>query len=580
VVSVCVPEPGSGADKQVSSTSCARCRARILTVTHRDGTVQLAPWSPDDAPTGPLVAASTSSTAFGLSEIMRFPFALWQPRGEQVGVFEHRPEWAQALREALREAQDRPRPLSVPRRIFVSYRWGTPAEDAWVDALRRQLEARGNAVELDRKAEREAQPPSVPELVARIAGCHVFLAVLDSGYIERVAPTKSRPRAEGWVTDEFHTALAFASRGLLVLLGLLRQGDRLPAAFRLFAPGEAGNTFDVRDPGSLEVSLDRLFVQFGVAPQAEAARSAAVALHESRQALAAGDVETALAEADRACELVPDLADGFAQRARVGYQAGRAAQVLHDAQRAFGIDPTLDEMLIHAAASACDLGRWSETARAARLALERNRDDANAHYLVGEALNEMDQLEPALAHFQVAHDLGLDLVALYNDAGSASRRAGRPAQGLEWCRLGLEKAPGDPALLANATAAAIEAGRPAEAYASLNLLAQENPDSGEVAVLATTLARWCQEEEGTPPPVLSRRVAPILDARTVACTVCAARIQLADDRQLLCGGCGAVLPPSIEPCACCGGAGKVAPALQRSSCPFCRKGTLRPAPRA
>lgn len=574
VLAVAAPEPGSDAEKAVSSTSCRKCKARIIAVTHADGTVQLGLWEPDEAEPQPLRAAATFQSAFGLADIVRIPFALWQPRGEEIGEFKHRPEWAEALHQALRDAQTRPRPLSTPRRIFVSYRWQGAQADAWVAALGRELEARGNLVVFDRETQREAHPPSVPELVARIADCHVFLAVLDPAYIERVAAVESAPIAEGWVTDELHTALAFADKGILTLLGLLREGDRLPPAFRAFVPGEPGNTFDVRDPAALLPTLDRFFVQFGVPPQGEAVGQAASALHESRRAFDAGDAGAALQQADRACRLVPELADGYAQRARVGYRMGRPAESLRDAQRAFQIDPTLDEMLIYAAASASDLTEWHEAARFGRVALERNRKQANAHYLVGKALTELDQVDAALAHFHIARALRLGLISLYNDAGWAWRRAGDPVQGLEWYRQGLERAAGDAALLANATAAAIEAGRAMEAFESLKLLADLHPDFSDIGFLGSTLARWCQED--APPPVLSRRVVRPPAIGVVTCSECAAHVPLTEENQMLCAGCGAVVPPSIDPCSCCGAAGRVLPTLGLdSSCPYCGGGTLR-----
>jgi tetratricopeptide (TPR) repeat protein len=582
VLAVAVPEPGSDVGKKASATSCRKCKARILALTHPDGTVQLVLWEMDDPDPKPLAAVATLGSVFGLADILRIPYALWQPRGEEIGEFKHRPEWAEALRDALLDAQAKPRPLSVPRRIFISYRWGAPQEDAWVDTLRRELEARGNYVEFDRKAQREERPPSVPELVARIAGCHVFLAVLDPGYIERVAAVASASVAEGWVTDEFHTALAFADKGILTLLGLLRDGDRLPVPFRAFVPGEAGNTFDVRSREALLLILDRFFVQFGAVPEESTARdAAAAALHASRRAFDAGDAQVAFDRADEACRLVPGLADGFAQRARVAYRLKRPAEALRDARLVLEIDPTMDEMLIYAAASANDLGEWREAARMGRVALERNRAQANAHYLVGKALSELDQVDAALAHFEIARKSRLMLPDLYNEAGWAWRRAGDPVKGLEWYGEGLKIAPLDAVLLANSTAAAMEAGRAMEALQMLVLLAKHHPHFQDLGFLTSTLAHWCQEE-GLPPPVLSRRSPRPLEVGTVACGDCGAQIPLADEKQMLCGGCGAVLPPSIDPCFCCDSPWKVVPAsILGFSCPYCGSGgALRYAPKA
>jgi tetratricopeptide (TPR) repeat protein len=567
VLAVAAPQPGSGADHAIS-TFCRKCKARIIAVTQSDGTVQLEIGEGDDF--GP---AATLQMAFGLADVVRIPFALWQPRGEEIGEFKHRPQWTEALHQALRVAQARPRPLSRPRRIFVSYRWQGDQADAWVAMLARELMARGNLVVFDRETHLEAQSPSVPELVARIADCHVFLAVLDPAYIERVAAVESESINEGWVTDELHTALAFAGKGILTLLGLLREGDRLPPAFREFAPGQAGNTFDVRDPSDLLPILDNFFVQFGVSPQGEAATQAAAALHESGRAFDEGDRPKALEQADRACRLMPELADGYAQRARIGYRMGLSAESLRDARRAFQIDPTRDEMLIFAAASANNLTEWHEAARFGSVALERNRKQANAHYLVGKALTELDQVDAALAHFHIARALKLGLKSLYTDAGLASRRAGNPVRGLEWYRQGLERAAEDAVLLANATAAAIEAGQAVDAYHLLKLLAELHPDSRDIGLLTSTLARWRQED--APPPILSRLVARPPAIGVVTCSKCAAHVPLTEEHQMLCAGCGAVVPQSIDPCLCCGAAGKVFPALgEHSICPYCGVGAL------
>ena len=574
VLTVRAPEAGADLERAGSLTSCRRCKARIVTVTHPDGTVDLGFLEEDAGPQTLRVATSLDSV-FGLADVVRIPFALWQPRGEAIGEFKHRPEWAQALSQALCDAQAKPRPLSVPRRIFVSYRWQRDHQDAWVAALGRELSARGNLVVFDRDAQHEARPPSVPELVARIANCHVFLAVLDPGYTERVVAVESTQVAEGWVTDELHTAVAFADKGILSLLGLLREGNVLPSAFREFAPGKAGNTFDVREPGSLLPTLDHFFVQFGVAPEGGAAAQAAAALHKSRKAFDAGDRRDALVHADRACELVPDLPDGYAQRARVAYRMGHPVDSLRDARRAFQIDPTLDEMLIYAAASANDLAEWHEAAGLARLALERNRKQANAHYLVGKALNELDQVDAALAHFEIARTLELRLVSLYNDAGWAARRAGNPAQGLLWYQQGLEHAAGDTALLANAPAAAMEAGKPTEALNSLQLLARLHPDMPDIPLLASTLARWCQDE-AAPPPILSRRVTRPLAVGMVTCSECTAHVPLVEKGQMLCAGCGAVVPRSIDPCSYCSAAGKALGMFGiESKCPYCGTGEMR-----
>ncbi len=580
-LAISAPDPGVAADQRFATTVCRKCFAKIVAITEPDGTVHLGRYGKDGEKVDSFTAESTIDDAFGFSDILHIPFSLWQPRGEEIEEFQHRPEWAKALHDALADAQNKPRPLSVPRRIFISYKWGNEEEDAWVEMLSLELEARGNHVVFDRKVMREQQPPSVPELVARIAECHVFLTVLDPGYIARVSAGDSR-RDEGWVTDEYHTALAFAGSGIVTLLGMLRVGDRLPAGFREFAHGKAGNTFDVREQGDLLPILDRFFVQFGSAPAEASAVKAALLLHDSRQAYEADDVQGALEQANAACRIIPDLADGFAQRTRVLYRTGQPEAALADAHRALKIDPTLDEMLIFGAASACDLKKWQEAASLGRLALERNRSQRNAHFLVGQALNELDQVEAALAHFEIARRSNFALPSLFENAGWAFRRAGDPAKGLDWYKQGLKIAPNDACLLANATAAAMEVGEAMQAYRFLELLSRFHPEFPDIPFLATTLASWCQENGS--PPVLTKRIKLPAVVGTVECSDCDVHLSLENESKVLCGGCGAVLPPSIDPCSCCGSAGKVMLGMIKNdfsakvSCPFCAKGTLEYTP--
>lgn len=514
----------------------------------------------------------TLPSPFNLSEVFRTPFAVWQPRANEIGEFTHRPEWAAALHKALHEAQASPRPLSVPRRIFISYRWGDPTANAWVNTLRQQLELRGNYVEFDQTAQRETDPPSVPELVGRIAGCHIFLAVLDPGYLERVVAVDSKDVGKGWVTDEFHTALAFAENGSLNIMGFLRDGNHLHPAFRPFVPGIAGNTFDVRDPRALVPILDQFFVQFGAMPDEKIAVRAAAALHASQQAFVAGNTRGAIDHAEEACRLVPGLADGFAQRARMAYRARLPAQAFQDARHAVKIDPTMTEMLVYAAAAATDLEQWREAAHFARVVLERDRAQANAHYLIGKALTRLSQEDAALAHFEIARGLKLMLPSLYNDAGALCRRLGNPVKALEWFGEGLNLAPLDSVLLVNSTAAAMEAGRADLAIETLDLLAKHHPKAPQLNLLTSTLTHWCQADLA--PPALSPRILRPPSVGIITCSDCPANVAVLEDTQMLCAGCGALL--TSQKCDCCGSTGMVAPAFEGApfQCPYCGQGFL------
>lgn len=540
----------------------------LLAITEFDGTVRLL------TEEGALL--DTLHGIFGLTEVMRIPFALWQPRG-QTGTtdFHHRPEWTQALQAALKRAVDEPRPLSVPRRIFLSYRWQDDVKDKWVDALRQELEARGNAVVLDRQLACASPPPTIPEIVARIADCHIFLSVLDPAYLERVSASESAPLAEGWVTDEYHTALAFARQGTVLLLGMLREGDLLPPGFRAFVSGSAGNVFDVRDPASLRRTLDQHFVQFGDPPAEPEATRAAVALHASRQALDAGDTRLALSLAQQVCDMVPQLADGHAQYARAAGAAQLPELALAEAQRAFAIDPTLDEMLIKGAAAALDSNQPKLAASLARLANERNSSDATARYLLGRAVAQAGHLQAALAHFEESRHRGMRALQLFNRAGEAYRMLGQPADALPWFEAGLAACPNDASLLVNACAAAIEADRQNLAMGLLLTLAQHHEELPAVGQLGQILQRLLTEDD-LPPPILIQRVPQKAPYGIVTCSACSLKLPVFQPEAMLCAGCGvpcAVGPNAMKRCGCCDADGRAVPRLGMG-CPFCDRGQL------
>jgi tetratricopeptide (TPR) repeat protein len=300
------------------------------------------------------------------------------------------------------------------------------------------------------------------------------------------------------------------------------------------------------------------------------------ALHQSRQSFKKGDLETALSLADEAVELIPDIADAYAQRARVAYNIGNeeaAERALKDANRAFRIDSTLDEMLIYAAAASCDLKKWSEAAASSRLALERDLTQKNAHFLLGWSLSEMGQLEPAIVHLELSREMGLSLPRLYHVAAMTYLRYDQPQNGLELCRQGLQRFPNDETMLSNACVAAMEADQAMLAYQYLHALTELAPDWPALSFLTQTLASWCQQGEA-PPPVIIERVEHIDPIAIVECSNCSAHISMTDENQLLCGGCGALLKPSVDPCRYCGSEGKIVPRLVNLNCPFCREGSL------
>ena len=576
---VSVPDPGMHADHRVAMTMCRRCGERYLCETRANGSVYLYAMADLAGNVTPAPIDITADANLDLTEVQRLPFALWQPRGNEIGGFEHRPEWEAPLREALQRAQQEPRPLSVPRRVFVSYRWGGKADDEWVARLARELETRANAVVFDRAA---TAALTVPELVSRIANCHVFLSVLDPGYVERIYAASPGDRREGWVTDEFHTAAAFARAGLINMIGLLRSGEQLPPGFRPFAHGEAGNTFDVREDSALPSVLDQFFSPLGPTPEPQAAAAAASALAHSYTSLRAGDVEDAHTHAQIACEQIPELCDGFAQRARVRHARHAFAGAFDDAQRALRSNPALDEMALLSASCACELRNWREAGRNARLAAERNIGQNYAHLFLGRSLLELEQHEAALAHLQIARAGELKELQMYNYGGWALSCLGRPVEALEWFQRGLTNFPDADNLLANGVIAAIEAGKTSEAYEHLVRLADVNPSHPQLGPLTQALANWCNSDG--PPPRLGSVAEPSAPVGAWRCADCSAAIHVSDEQTAPCFGCGALRSLSERVCGFCAAEGKLLPAsfpesptelAMKTKCPYCRAGEFR-----
>jgi len=580
-----VPEPGGRFEQRGAMTTCRACKTRLITQTFEDGTFAVAPFDNPSAATSVRLAESAADrrgpAPFALGDIMRIPPTVWQPRGRLVAQFDHRPEWTEALAAVLAKKQAAPRPLSVPPRIFISYRWGTPESDRWVARLHEELVARGNDVVFDRDVQQRPQAAVwVPELVARVADCHIFLAVLDTGYVERITPRSRNQSPEGWVWDEFQTALAFAQEGLIQILALLREDVPLPTWFRPFQPGVPGNTFDVRATGERARVVERFFTPHGIAPEPARGRRAMALLHESRQAEARGDATAANALAAEAAALIPEIPDGHLREAETAYACRRPPEALTAARRVLAIEPGSERALLLGSAAAADLQEWETCMAFARLLVERDRGNHNARFLLGRGLNARDQVEPAIAQLEVARKGLPHAPQVHGEAAAAYRRAGRPADAMKCLEDGLERDRREP-LLVNYVAAAIEANQGMTAVQTLQELARRFPQSGFLAPLTEVLTRWATTEG--PPPVLTKVVRPKERLGTVGCDACPAAITIASETDLLCAGCGAVRSAPHQAgagCRLCGADGRIAPQLAAGPirvswvCPYCGTGSV------
>lgn len=150
--------------------------------------------------------------------------------------------------------------------VFISYRWSSQEHIHWVECLAAQIKARGYEVYYDRDMSRGDTRMSVPELVANLAKCNVFLPVLSHEYTVAVEPDGMFTASyvsigvdeDAWVFDEYRVARRLAVEGRMQWLALWRSGASLPSPFF------ESNVVDVRIDGQLLPALDRCFPPLGI----------------------------------------------------------------------------------------------------------------------------------------------------------------------------------------------------------------------------------------------------------------------------------------------------------------------------
>ncbi|MGE0815492.1 MAG: tetratricopeptide repeat protein [Vicinamibacterales bacterium] len=605
-----------GEERAFATTTCRECRARFIAMTQADGRVLLfdgthpvegaAPEllgviQPPAGPSGYRVTPpehlglfdrglplqsdppgvsddELQSNVVALDRILHRPDGSRRDPADAARYVGWRTVWIAQLNEALTRRLGGPPPLSFPPGIFVSYRWGTDDQNDWVARLARGLKARGYPVTFDR--DEPANPDStvdVPELVSRVADARYFLAILDTGYAERIGtPGEDRIR-DGWVFDEYNVAAHLSNARQLRIVGLLREDIPLPRGFRLPVPGTPGNTIDVRDGADLERVLADLFPAIGVAPDEATVREARALLARSYEALCAGDHDQAMAASADLTALLPGTVDGLAQTIRIALRASVPDVGLRAAEEALTLAPRSRELLRAAGTFAVTVGEPARAARHLGVFLETYGGDepaetAQAHYALGSALDDLDQVHAGLAHLEIARQSSPESPALLNTLGHVYRRAGDVVRALECLSAGLVADPERPDLLLNAAAALIESGRYPEAEAMVDRLAAVAPEASQVEGLRDLTAQGAAGMWREPPSLV--RVVRVDASRIVTCDACPARVPIGD-HQTCCARCGSVVPIQPGGCASCGSEGRVVlvPGLA-AQCPYCRRGRV------
>lgn len=175
------------------------------------------------------------------------------------------------LEDAMqRRAGSVERDVQYPPRLFLSYKWGSGAENAWVRQLAQRLTQHGWDVVFDQLRD-ETADRSVEEFVSRLVSCRVFVAVLSPAFVDSAIEAKHA----SWAFDEMQCALIARSRmrlvGIVPPTGLVdgavkptppvvRMPPRLDQFSIIFQPMETAQfdeVYEVNEVDGLERLLDR-----------------------------------------------------------------------------------------------------------------------------------------------------------------------------------------------------------------------------------------------------------------------------------------------------------------------------------
>src|SRR5262249_48958233 len=139
-----------------------------------------------------------------------------------------------------------------------------------------------------------------------------------------------------------------------------------------------------------------------------------------------------------------------------------------------------------------------------------------AHQVLGSSLDELQQVQPALAHLLIARAANPARPEIYQTLGYVLRRANQLDRALETFKVGLQLAPDHLDLLVNLAATSIECGRTDDALALVGRLEAAAPGHP----VAVQLRQLAHESANTAPPVLVPRVVPPDNGITIVCDVC------------------------------------------------------------
>lgn len=427
-----------------------------------------------------------------------------------------------------------------PPRLFLSYKWGSAAENAWVRDLAERLTKCGWDVVFDQWRD-ETVDRTVEEFVSRLADCRIFVGVLSPAYVAS-ALAASHPT---WVFDEMQCALV--ARDSVRLIGIVPPDELTPAPVAsppatiempqihaIVVEGMQKAEFDelhvVRDADNLERLLDASLTYTG--PRLADAERAWMLERLARE----GD-EASLREI---LERYPFVSGAWRRLVVLLRDRGELQPALEAARHALELvhEPVEYLPFLHEQIELLKrCGDRVGAAQAATRLIDQRPRDWVAHFHLGDFLDDANDLWAARNHLLLAC------------RGAGSEAAPHNTLGVVY--MGLD-------LLARASETLEHALR---IDATLDMT-RRNLDKVRTARAASAQ------------PDISEVSGPL-----PGCSNCDAIFVQRGDRPFICAACGASKPASPSPCELCG-ASSVAPivCVGRSyipvRCPICRTGMI------
>ena len=165
------------------------------------------------------------------------------------------------LEKLFAEKLKEPQLANRSPKVFLSYRRAPAHHAGWVRRLAEDIRLRGYDVIFDEFLSETNAALQVPDLVADLATCSLFVPIITSDYALRVEPDGYRTRdyvtigidEDSWVFDEYRLGLDLVRRGRAMITGIWREGSLFPSPFY------EGNLIDFRDDRKYQHQIQHQF---------------------------------------------------------------------------------------------------------------------------------------------------------------------------------------------------------------------------------------------------------------------------------------------------------------------------------